>query len=164
MIGQEFGHRYVGHGGWVNGFVSQFNRFPDDDEVMIVLWNFETSNNSPLTHDLAAILFGQPYEIPVLRPVVHPSPQTLASYAGDYQVGPLTANFTVRNGKLYVLGTGQPSPYGLIATSNTEFYCNDTPAQVRFVLDEKGEANRVAIKIGDKDVELTRIAAPKQGQ
>jgi hypothetical protein len=22
MIGEDFGHKYVGHGGWVNGFVS----------------------------------------------------------------------------------------------------------------------------------------------
>jgi hypothetical protein len=62
------------------------------------------------------------------------------------------------------LGTGQPVPYGLIATSNTDFYCNDTPAQIQFVPDEKGVVDRVAIKIGDKDVELTRVTAPKQGQ
>jgi CubicO group peptidase (beta-lactamase class C family) len=164
MMGKEFGHRYVGHGGWVNGFVSQFNRFPDDDEVMIVLWNFETSNNMPLTHDLAAILFDQPYEAPILRPVVHPSPETLARYAGDYQVGPLTVQITVHNGKLYALGTGQPAPYGLIATSDTEFYCNDTPTKLRFIADEKGSVNQIVIKFGEKEFPVTRVAAPRQGQ
>jgi CubicO group peptidase (beta-lactamase class C family) len=164
MIGQEFGHRYVGHGGWVNGFVSQFNRYPDDDAVMIVLWNFETSNHIPISQDLAAILFGQKYEIPVLRPIAHPSQETLARYVGEYQMGPLTAKFTLRNGKLYVLGTGQPVPYGLIATSDSEFYCNDTPALVRFVPDEKGAPGKVAIKLGDKQFDLTRVPAPKAGE
>ena len=164
MIGQEFGHRYVGHGGWVNGFVSQFDRFPDDDEVMIVLWNFETSNGFPLTHDLAAILFNQPYEIPVLRPVVHPSPETLARYAGDYQVGPLTLQITARNGKLYALGTGQPAPYGLIATSDTEFYCNDTPALLHFIPDAQGNTNQIVVKFGEKEFPVTRVTPPKQGQ
>jgi CubicO group peptidase (beta-lactamase class C family) len=164
MIGQEFGHRYVGHGGWVNGFVSQFNRYPDDDAVLIVLWNFETSNNIFLSKDLAAILFGQKYELPVLRPITHPSAPTLARYEGDFQMGPLTVKITLRNGKLYVLGTGQPVPYGLIATSDTEFYCNDTPALIRFVADEKGNPDKVAIKMGDKEFELTRVPVQKQGE
>jgi len=164
MMGQEFGHRYVGHGGWVNGFVSQFNRYPDDDAVLIVLWNFETSNHVPISQDLAAILFGQKYEIPVLRPITHPSQETLTRYVGEYQLGPLTAKFTLRNGKLYVLGTGQPVPYGLIATSDTDFYCNDTPALIRFVPDEKGATDKVAIKMGDKQFDLTRIPAPKTGE
>src|SRR5436305_4335426 len=34
MTGKHFGHRYVGHGGWVDGFVSQFNRYPDDDATL----------------------------------------------------------------------------------------------------------------------------------
>jgi CubicO group peptidase (beta-lactamase class C family) len=164
MTGQEFGHRYVGHGGWVNGFVSQFNRYPDDDAVLIVLWNFETSNNLFLCKDLAAILFGQKYELPVLRAIQHPSAETLARYVGEYHVGPLTAKVTLRNGKLYVLGTGQPVPYGLIATSDMDFYCNDTPALIRFVPDEKGDVHKVAIRMGEKEFELTRVEAAKQGE
>jgi CubicO group peptidase (beta-lactamase class C family) len=164
MIGQEFGHRYVGHGGWVNGFVSQFNRYPDDDAVLIVLWNFETANNMFLSQDLAAILFGQKYDLPMLRPITHPSTSALSRYVGNFQMGPLTAKVTLRDGKLYVLGTGQPVPYGLIATSDTEFYCNDTPALIRFVPDDKGRTDKVAIKMGEKEFELTRVAAPKEGE
>ena len=164
MMGQEFGHRYVGHGGWVNGFVSQFNRYPDDDAVLIVLWNFETSNCIFLSKDLAAILFEQKYEIPAMRPIVHPSAETLARYVGEFQVGPLSVKFTLRNGKLYALGTGQPVPYGLIATSDIDFYCNDTPAVMHFVADEKGSMNKVAIKMGDREFELTRVQGQKQGE
>ncbi|HEY1986493.1 MAG TPA: serine hydrolase domain-containing protein [Terracidiphilus sp.] len=163
MLGQEFGHRYVGHGGWVNGFVSQFNRYPDDDAVLIVMWNFETSNNMPLTHDLAAVLFGQKYEIPVARPIVHPSQETLARYVGHYTVGPLSLDVTYHDGKIYVLGTGQPVPYGLIATSDTEFYCNDTPAILRFIPDDKGDVNQISLKFGDKEFPVIRVVEQKQG-
>ena len=55
-------------------------------------------------------------------------------------------------------------PYGLIATSDTEFYCNDTPALIRFVPDEKGNADKVAIRMGEKEYELTRVGAQKQGE
>ncbi len=163
MIGQDFGHRYVGHGGWVNGFVSHFTRYPDDDAVLIVLFNFEASSYITLGKDLSAILFGQKYEVPVMRPIVHPSQAILARYVGDYQVGPLTVNFALRNGKLYAQGTGQPSPYGLIATSDTEFYCNEAPSVIRFVSDEKGNVNRIAVNLGGREMELTRVAAARQG-
>jgi len=48
-------------------------------------------------------------------------------------------------------GTGQLAPYGMIATSDTEFYCNDTPALIRFLADEKGNVDKTAIKLGDKE-------------
>jgi len=164
MVGQDFGHRYVGHGGWVTGFVSHFTRFPDDDAVLIVLFNFEASSYIALGKDLTAILFGQKYDVPVFRPIVHPAQSTLARYVGDYQVGPLTVNFTLRNGKLYALGTGQPSPFGLIATSDTEFYCNEAPSVIRFVPDEKGNVNRIAVNLGGREMELTRVQPAKQGE
>ena len=164
MIGQDFGHRYLAHGGWVTGFVSHFARYPDDDAVMIVLFNFEAASYTTFSSDLAAILFGQKFDAPVVRPIVHPAPSTLARYAGDYQVGPFTVTFTFRNGKLYAQGTGQPTPYGLIATSDTEFYCNEATSVIRFEPDEKGNVNRIAVKLGGREMELTRVASAKQGE
>jgi hypothetical protein len=164
MVGQEFGHRYLGHGGWVTGFVSHFMRYPDDDAVLIVLFNFEAASYTTLSSDLAAILFGQKYEVPVMRPIVHPTHATLARYVGDYQIGPYTVKFTLRNDKLYALGTGQPTPYGLIATSDTEFYCNEAVSVIRFVPDEKGNVNRIAVKMMGREMELTRVAPPGQGE
>jgi CubicO group peptidase (beta-lactamase class C family) len=158
MMGSNFGHKYVGHGGWVNGFVSDFTRYPDDDMVVIVLWNFETANTMIVPHDLAAILFGAPYEMPHAQPIVHPAAEKLARYVGDYQLGPMKLQITMRNGRLYVLSTGQPSPYGLIAVSDTEFYCNDSPAGIRFVVDEKGSANQVAIKLSGREMTAVRVA------
>jgi CubicO group peptidase (beta-lactamase class C family) len=163
MLGDEFGHKYVGHGGWVNGFVSQFTRFTDDDEVLIILWNIETANNFSVSKDLAAIMFGQKYELPVARPIVHPAPEKLARYVGDYQVGPLTLQITMHDGKLYAFGgQGQPVPYGLIAVSDTEFYCNDTPTIITFMPDQSGNTNQVVIKLGDQVIPANRLAAQQK--
>jgi CubicO group peptidase (beta-lactamase class C family) len=159
MMGVNFGHKYVGHGGWVNGFVSDFSRYPDDDMVVIVLWNFETANTMVVPHDLAAILFGAPYEKPLARPIVHPPDATLARYVGEYLVGPMKVEITLHDNRLYTLSPGQPSPYGLIAVSDTEFYCNDSPATLRFLADEKGNASQIAVKIGAMAVTATRVAA-----
>jgi CubicO group peptidase (beta-lactamase class C family) len=163
LIGEDFGHKYVGHGGWVNGFVSQFARYPNDDAVIIVLSNFETVTYVQISKDLSAVLFGAKYETPIARKIVHPSQETLARYVGDYQLGPMILQITMRNGRLYAFVKGQPAPYGLIATSDTEFYLNDAPTEVRFVADKDGAVNNIMLKFGDKDLSAVRASAQKSG-
>ena len=163
MVGEDFGHKYVGHGGWVNGFVSQFTRYPDDDAVIIVLQNFETVTYVQISKDLSAILFGEKYQTPIARKIVHPSQETLARYVGDYQIGPTTLQITMRNGRLYAFVKGQPAPYGLIATSDTEFYLNDSPTDVRFIPDADGAVNNIKLKFGDADLAAVRATAQKSG-
>jgi hypothetical protein len=147
----------VGHGGWVNGFISQFNRYPDDDLVIIALWNFETATHMVVTRDLEAILFGAPYEMPHVRPIVHPAAETLARYVGDYQLGPMKLQVTLRNGRLYVFTAAQPNPYGLVAVSDTEFYCNDSPTSIRFGPDEKGNANQMLVNLMGREMTAVRV-------
>ena len=163
MLGNEFGHRYIGHGGWVNGFVSQFQRFPDDDAVLIVLSNFETSTYLTVCRDLTAILFGEKYQAPVLRKVVHPSAHILSRYPGTYQLGPLPINITQRNGRLYAFATGQPAPFGMIATSDTDFYFNDADSEIRFVVDEKGNVNQFILKMDGKEMPVNKVPDQKAG-
>lgn len=164
LLGQDFGHRYIGHGGWVNGFVSNFSRYPDDDATIIVLSNIETSSYISVCKDLAAILFGEKYQIPEVRKVVHPAPEILARYVGSYQFGPVNVKITMRNGRLYAFGTGQPAPFGMIATSDTEFYFNDAASEIRFVVDEKGNVNQFMLKMDGREMPVARVAEQKSGQ
>ena len=163
MIGDKFGHKYVGHGGWVGGFVSKFERYPDDDAAVIVLGNFETLNTDAVAQDVTAILFGEKYPIPIARAIVHPPENVLARYVGDYQLGPMAIKITMRNGGLYTMSTGQPAPFGMIATSDTEFYFNDTIPEFRFIVDEKGNANQILITMGGKEFPAARVTESKAG-
>jgi CubicO group peptidase (beta-lactamase class C family) len=158
MIGNAYGHKSVGHGGWVNGFVSQFNRYTDDDLVVIEMWNFETASQMAVTRDLEAILFGAPYKMPVALPIVHPAAETLARYVGDFQLGPMLLKVTQSNGKLYVYSAGQPVPYGLVAVSDTEFYCNDSPTQVKFLADKGGGINQMYVNLMGLEMTAVRVA------
>ncbi len=163
MIGQDFGHRYVSHGGWVNGFVSDFKRYPDDNIVIILLSNFETSSYISLSKDLTAIVFGQPYEMPVVRKIVHPAEAVLSRYVGDYQMGPLNIKITLRNGRLYAFAPGQPAPFGMIATSETDFYFNDAGSEIRFVVDPDGKVHQFMLKIDGKTMPVSRAPEPLRG-
>ena len=163
MIGDKFGHKYVGHGGWIGGFVSKFERYPDDDATVIVLGNFETLNTDAVAQEVTAILFGAKAEIPLERAIVHPSENVLARYVGDYTLGPLAIKITLRNGKLYTWSTGQPAPFGMIATADTEFYFNDTIPEFKFVVDEKGLVNRILIRMSGQEFTAVRVNQPKAG-
>jgi D-alanyl-D-alanine carboxypeptidase len=60
FINKLFGHNLISHSGGINGFVSMFERFPDDKLTVIVLSN---ENNAPvgrLADGLAALYLGVP--------------------------------------------------------------------------------------------------------
>ncbi len=58
-------HRLLGHNGRIDGFSTDFSRYPDDNTCVIVLSNLDSgSHATPISRDVAAILFGIPYEIP----------------------------------------------------------------------------------------------------
>jgi hypothetical protein len=63
-----------------------------------------------------------------------------------------------------VVGTGKRIQTGLKPTPFPVFNGNDTPALISFVPGEKGATDKVAIKMGDKQFDLTRIPAPKSGE
>jgi hypothetical protein len=99
----------------------------------------------------------------VERAFVHPAENVLARYVGDYQLGPMAIKITLRNGKLYMLSTGQPAPFGMIATSDTEFYFNDTIPEIRFIVDDKGGVNQILIKMSGMEFPAVRVNQPKAG-
>lgn len=63
-VRELFDHKIIWHGGGINGFVTYFARFPEDDACIIALCNLEGSQMRKISRDLPAILFGEPYEMP----------------------------------------------------------------------------------------------------
>jgi hypothetical protein len=46
-------------------------------------------------------------------------PKLLERLVGKYQVGPLEVKISMDHGRLFVFGTGQRVPFGMIASSET---------------------------------------------
>jgi CubicO group peptidase (beta-lactamase class C family) len=57
FISQQSGHNVIWHSGFVYGFVSQINRYPDDQVTIIVLTNVDTENPYEITNALADMVF-----------------------------------------------------------------------------------------------------------
>lgn len=63
-IGDNVGHRHIGHGGSIHGFSAYISRYPDDRVTIIVLSNSQATSATRLAKNLAAITFGAPVTMP----------------------------------------------------------------------------------------------------
>lgn len=85
FVRKHFGRRVTSITGRSPGFTSSLERFIDDDTAIIVTANTYSGITQSMSDDLAAIVFGEPYQRPV-RPVSIAAP-VLQAYVGHYQFG-----------------------------------------------------------------------------
>ena len=63
-VGEQYGHKLVGHGGGIDGFNTTIVRFVNDDICIIALSNRIPAALNPMSKNLMALLFGEKYELP----------------------------------------------------------------------------------------------------
>jgi CubicO group peptidase (beta-lactamase class C family) len=83
---QRFGHRSVYVNGSSPGFKAHFERFIDDDATVVVLSNLYIAAPSTIAEDLGAMLFDQPVNRDVPRPI-HVNGADLKRFAGTFRFG-----------------------------------------------------------------------------
>jgi CubicO group peptidase (beta-lactamase class C family) len=97
-------HRKIGHGGGINGFLTELDHYPDDSLTVVVLANSESARPSRLAEDIARLVLG------VAPPRVKDLPlgtAEIARFAGSYALGPLQVRVFEASGKLQAQATGQ---------------------------------------------------------
>ena len=83
---ERFGHRSVYVNGSSPGFKAHFERFIDDDATVVVLSNLYIAAPSTIAEDLGAMLFDQPVNRDVPRPI-HVNAADLKHFAGTFRFG-----------------------------------------------------------------------------
>ena len=83
---ERFGHRSLYVNGSSPGFKAHFERFLDDDATVVVLSNLYIAAPSTIAEDLGAMLFDQPVNRDVPKPV-HVNANELKRYAGTFRFG-----------------------------------------------------------------------------
>ncbi len=146
--------KMVSHGGGINGFSTMLARFPEEKVTIVVLRNRDYGVPGPgrISQDLAAIAFGEKYEIPSAQTIAKVDPKVYDAYIGQYQ---LTPNFIItmtREGnQLMTQATGQPK-FELFPESETKFFLKVVDAKVTFVKDEKDVVTHLILhQGGDKE-------------
>ncbi len=149
-INQQHNRKVVAHGGGINGFNTSLARFPEEKVTIVVLRNADYGSPNPgrISQDLAAIVFGEKYEIPRERVAIKIDPKILDAYVGQYELNPNFIITMTREGdSLMTQATGQPK-FELFPESETKFFLKAVEAQVTFVKDDKGAVTHLILHQG----------------
>jgi hypothetical protein len=135
MVVAKDGHKFITHGGGIEGFNTSLSFYPDDKIVVIVLGNLSGGAPDQLGSALGKVALGQPVTLISERKEVSVAPSVLADYAGTYQMSPTLNNVvSVKDGHLVTKLGNQPE-FPLFAESDTKFFLKVVDAQVEFFRD-----------------------------
>lgn len=149
-IQTRMGHKRVSHGGGINGFNTFIARFPNEKVTVVVLRNADYGSPGPgqISSDLAAIAFGEKYEIPGTTKEIKVDPKIYDAYVGRYELTPaMILTVSKEGGRLMAQATGQ-SAVELFPESETKFFLKVVNAKVTFVKDDKGKVTHLILHQG----------------
>lgn len=157
-VNQQFNRRAISHPGGVPGFTSMLTRFPDDRVVIILLGNLENSQVIRASRDLAAIIFGEKYEIPTERVSVKIDPKVLPAYAGDYEDRPgRITSILIENDTVMLKLPGLPVGIPLLAESETQFFHPVQDIQIAFIKNANGQVVEMTLRLNGREFRAKKI-------
>jgi CubicO group peptidase (beta-lactamase class C family) len=151
-----FGKRVLSHGGDTWGFNSNIARVTDDDVCVILLNNIEDEGMAgPLTNDLLAVLYHQPYKLPVYHREIQLSEAILKTYTGTYQLTPqISLVVTVDGGQLWARAEPSIQPrLPLYAEKQNMFFTKVDDVVLEFIADGQGHIASLVFTQGDHRIE-----------
>ncbi|BAZ23557.1 hypothetical protein NIES4073_44460 [Kalymmatonema gypsitolerans NIES-4073] len=156
-ITEVFNHKVVGHGGAINGFVTNIERYVNDDVCIIVLSNNVLSPVGRMSQDLAAIVFNEQYELPKKRIAIEVDPKIYDAYVGQYELAPnFILTISKEDNRIFAQATGQPK-FEIYPESDTKYFLTVVDAQITFVKDEKGELTQLILHQNEQDIPGKKI-------
>ncbi|MFH1831675.1 MAG: serine hydrolase [bacterium] len=156
-MGKKHNRNVILHTGGIDGFASIFCRYPDDNVCIIILSNFEFSNKSKIADDLAAIVFGEKYEIPKKRIAIDINPEIYDHYVGKYKLKEdLIITVIKENNRLFDLPKGQKK-YELLPETESDFFHKFVDSKISFVKDKDGNVTRLIVREDGKDQVAEKI-------
>lgn len=153
--------RNLSHSGGIPGFVSNIARFVDEGVVIIILSNLGSAAFPEMTRDLAAIVFNEPYQMPLARQFVSVDPAVFADYVGDYNLvyfGRTTVlTFTVEGDKLVMKTPGLAASV-LSPMSESKFYARSKgDVEMTFLREADGRVNSITMVWSGYNLTATRL-------
>ena len=145
LIRKDPKHLQFSHGGGINGFNTEIERYPQDKVTVIALSNLGTDAMDNMGGDLALLAFGEKIPEPAQHNVVTLDPKLLAPLVGRYELSPSFAIEITREGDhLFAQATNQPK-FPLFAESETKFFFKVVDAQLEFERNGTGAATSVTL-------------------
>jgi CubicO group peptidase (beta-lactamase class C family) len=157
MIRKELDRRLVTQGGGLRLYSTSILRYPDDDACVVVLSKSETTDAVRVGQDLAAILFGKYYELPMEHTAIKLEPASYDDYVGRYALAPNFILTVTREGdRLMIQGTGQ-AKIEILPESGTRFFMNGSGAKIDFMKTSNGSVTQLILQQGEGGISFGRI-------
>lgn len=156
-VNKLFDRRLAAHGGGIEGFSTSIHRFPDDRVTVIVLSNYEAGRAGRIARDLAAVAFGEKYELPVERVAVKVDPKIYDAYVGEYELASDFVFTITREGdRLLMQATGQGKAEAFPA-SETDFFFKVVRADITFVKDATGRVTHLVLNQNGRQMNAKKV-------
>lgn len=163
-VREQFKRKRISHGGGIDGFNTTIVRFVNDDTCIIALSNTVPATLGPMSEKLAALMFGEPFELPVdeaaaaaARKEIKLDAKILDDYVGEYELSPTFKMVVTREGdSLMVQATGQGKSE-IFAESETRFFSKVVNAQLVFSKNDKGVVEKFTLYQNGNEVPAKKI-------
>jgi CubicO group peptidase (beta-lactamase class C family) len=153
------GHEFFDHSGSITGFSSYVMRQEGDDIFVVILQNNMKpgTSNETIGKNIAECLYNPGYKLPLDKPLTIVKPETLQSYAGDYDINSdFSVKVTLNGSQLSAQATGQ-SKVKLRPETQTLFRAEGVEATtIEFVKDKSGAVTEITVHQHGTDVTGTR--------
>jgi CubicO group peptidase (beta-lactamase class C family) len=143
-IDRQFNRKRFFYAGVQIGFKPSIDRYMDDRVAIIILNNADDVFVNSASRDLAAIVFGEKYNLPKQRSAVKLDPKVYDDYVGQYQLEPDFILTLTKEGDRLV-GKAEGRTFELLPETETKFFIREYDAQIMFtfVKDEKGRVTHL---------------------
>jgi CubicO group peptidase (beta-lactamase class C family) len=159
----KFNRRVEWHGGNAPGLVSQITRYPKERLFIGVLSNVwsasDRSQVRAMSNELAALMLGEPCELPRRREQRALAPAAYDAYVGEYRGKDVFA--IAREGDRLVVQVPPGSTvFEIVPESETQFFWKDREYYLTFERNPTGEVTGVSIRNEGELARWTRVAKP----
>lgn len=145
FTGERRGHRVVQHPGASFGFMSSYQRFPDDNVAVIALLNRDFMLGEELFDRLAAIALDESWQPLFTESLSSDHQVKLTSFEGNYKMEPEGRLRFIADGELFFIQEEGHKREKVFPLSASRLYCKKLNALIRF---EDGDNNHPPRLIG----------------
>jgi CubicO group peptidase (beta-lactamase class C family) len=134
------GHKLISHGGGIDGFATEFQRWVEDSGCVVVFSNNDAAQPGQIAIGLASIMVGEPYEMPVKKTPIVIDEIKLKEYAGVFRINDTEYRIiSFEKGQLYSQRTGGGRIAIYPEAEDNFFYDHDHHVTLKFNRDQSGE-------------------------
>jgi len=157
MIQKHLDRKLATQGGGLRTYSSSVLRYPDDHACVIVLSQSDTTDAQKVGKDLAAIMFGAEYEVPVEHKAIRLDPDRLDEYVGRFAISPDFVLTITKESDHLMVQTADHANIEILPESEIQFFVKDSETKIQFVRLANGYVTELVLQQGGRDIPAKRI-------